>query len=127
MSCHNNLPEPTGAESGNTGLPASQDSARELTQISDAEFAVITNAAIDWQFLTAKGGGMARKSELDAWLMQRFCLTMGAAHEVSNFIESRRAFSADRDRLYWHTDETGRPEPQFEDYPDLAARFHISP
>lgn len=77
----------------------------EITDLTQDEFQTIWNAAIDWQFLTVKSGRMARKSDLDAWLMQRFGLSLCAAHTVANFVESKSYFVGAR----WIGP---RPEPE---------------
>ncbi len=92
---------------------------REMTGISDAEFSAIWNAAIDWQYLVIQAGGIARKSDLDAWLQNRFNLTLAAAHSISNYVESKALYQIRSGNIAWLADAAGRPAPERSQYPDL--------
>ena len=78
----------------------------------------IYNAGIDWQFLIIQGGGMARKSDLDAWLMARFGINEIDARDVSNTIEFRneRFYMISSGAVEWYERNAGRPAPLLEQY-----------
>ena len=78
--------------------------------------------AIDWQYLTIKAGGMARKSDCEDWLMKRTPgLTRGDAHEITNAIEGgARCYTCCPSGVEWHAENAGREEPRAETYPDTV-------
>lgn len=77
-------------------------------------------AAVDWQYLVVKSGGMARKSELDAWLMRRYDIDAFSARNISNAIDVEHCWRIDAENhVSWDRTVAGRPEPRFIDYPDL--------
>jgi len=87
------------------------------------ELGPIVRDALAWRYLTAKQGRMARKSDLDDWLMDRFGLSEIEARDISNYIESHYPFSfrIRGGRAEWSVKESGgMPEPKLSDYPDLA-------
>jgi len=89
-----------------------------LVGMSDQQFAAITNAAVDIQYLIVTGGGMATKTAVEDALMARFGLDRADAHTVTNFVESRRDFTVGSSGVLW---QAQRPEPQRADYPELLA------
>jgi len=81
------------------------------------------NAAIDYQYLVVKSGGMATKSLVDAFLIKRYGLSESEAHDISNHIEMMpRYFSTGREGIEWNEYNAKRPEPQLKDYPDLKPK-----
>ena len=81
----------------------------------------ILNAAEDWRYLIVQAGGMARKSDLDEWLMHRFNLTAYEARQCSNDCEYRHLqyFSILNDGVLWNERKAGRPAPTLEQYGGL--------
>ncbi len=71
--------------------------------------------AEDWKYLIVKAGGMARKSDLDDWLMARHGLTRGEAHDIANHVEyiNRQLWRTSYGSVAW---ALSRPEPTREDY-----------
>lgn len=91
------------------GAPSQGQQARTLQGMSDTEYQSLVNAAVDWQYLTVKAGGMARKSDLDAWLTSQYGLDQAAAHTISNAAETAdRQFMIGRNEVTWLGK---RPEP----------------
>jgi hypothetical protein len=89
--------------------------------MSDAEWNEATIAARDWQYLTAKAGRMATKTDLDYWLMKRYNIDMNMAHTIANYVERFLDFQTS-DGVQWNALAAKRPEPRYEDYPDIAPR-----
>lgn len=75
----------------------------------DARQAEMETAAVAWQYLTVKAGRMARKSDLDTWLMERYGIERHEAHRISNTVESRRHFTTGPEGVHWIG---AGPEPQ---------------
>jgi ribosomal protein S27AE len=75
---------------------------------ADKRYSEMQNAAVDWQYFTVKSGGMARKSDLDAYLRARFGLDAAEAHTISNSVESRADFIIEWGTVRW---TSTRPEP----------------
>ena len=96
---------------------------RELSSLSDDEYAAMRQAAVDWQYLTVLAGRMALKSQLDQWLMQRYGLTQDAAHTISNSTDDMMYFSTGEGRLHWSETTAERPAPDWSAYPDLAQAY----
>lgn len=73
-------------------------------------------AAEDWKYLVVKAGGMARKSDLDRWLMARYGISMSDAHDIANYVEYLNR------KLWWHLAgkiiwaQSDRIEPSYEQY-----------
>jgi len=73
--------------------------------------------AEDWKYLIVKRGGMARKSDLDDWLMARHGITQSEAHDIANEVEYRN-------RRLWRSGYSAgtiewaleRAEPTYEQY-----------
>ena len=89
----------------------------QLQGMSDEQFAAITDAAVDIQYLIIKSGAMATKTAVENVLIDRFNLDRSDAHTVVNFVESRRDFSVGGGRVTW---QAQRPEPKSWDYPELG-------
>ena len=90
--------------------------------LTPAGFDQAVKDAAAWQYLTVKAGGMARKSDLDRWLMKRFNIRAYDARGISNMVEQRYpfAFSTGSGGAYWKPYcIDGMPEPTSEQYPEL--------
>jgi len=80
--------------------------------------------AEEWQYLVVKGGGVARKSDMDAMLMQRFGIDATDARRISNRVTQGLRGErlpwvspyGDGGAVRWQAD---RPEPTLEQFPDL--------
>lgn len=97
---------------------------RELANVSEEEYQSIINAAIDWEYLTVKSGGMARKSDWDRWLMERYKLSQADARAISNRAGERISFRTGRRNEPVEWQDSTRPEPQFKDYPEIVSDEH---
>lgn len=71
--------------------------------------------AEDWKYLVVKAGGMARKSDLDRWLVARYGITVGEAHDIANHVEylNRRLWWKMNGELSW---ALARTEPTYAQY-----------
>ena len=88
--------------------------------LSDEQWNEILQAAIDWQYLIVLNGGMARKSDCDEWLMQRYGIVSCTAREITNTITSGpRYFICSNGGVEWMKHNAGRAAPKAEDYPDI--------
>ena len=114
--CGHFLPNDGPCVNCNTAKPA-----RELTSLTDDEYTAAQQAAIDWQYLTVSAGRMARKSELDQWLMQRYGLDQNAAHTISNSVDDKIHFRTGAAGVQWIESAAKRPAPSLASYPDMAA------
>ena len=97
------------------------------TDLTEAEFYRLLDMAVDWQYLTVLAGGMARKSDCEAWLMAR---TPGLAHidarSITNTItEGPRYFICRADGVDWQEFIAKRPSPKVGDYPDTVFEGRI--
>lgn len=93
------------------------DHHRYLDTLREKSFYIMLNAAVDWQYLTVKVGGMARKSDCDAWLMARYGIDECQARDITNTITSGpRHFITGNDGVSWIA---ARPESKEEDYPEI--------
>jgi len=92
---------------------------RDTRDLTDDEYLAMRQAAVDWQYLVIKAGGMARKSNLDAWLRRRYHLTEYAAHTISNSVDVERHYETRTEGVVWLAENAGRPAPTFADYPEL--------
>lgn len=81
----------------------------------------MVNAAIDWQYLIVLSGGMARKSDCEAWLSRRFGIDEYTGRQITNSITSGPvAFTcSSRDGVTWNEMVIGRPAPIAGDYLDI--------
>jgi len=100
---------------------------RDMTDLSDEEFSVIWNAAIDWQYLVIQAGGIARKSDLDAWLQKRFNLALVTAHTVSNYVEEKAFYKLQSGDVIWRESDAGRPAPVLADYNNIQVDVAAAP
>jgi hypothetical protein len=95
--------------------------------MTQEQYEQMIQAGIDWQYLIVLSGGMARKSDLDAWLMRRFGVDECEAHGIANAIEYQH-------RCYWVSNGNGgiawseynahRPAPTAEQYGGMDALTH---
>lgn len=91
-----------------------------FTSLSEEQFNEILQAAIDWQYLIVKSGGMARKSDCEAWLTARFGIDAYTGRQITNTITSGpRYFLCGSDGTEWLEYNAGRPAPKPEDYKDI--------
>ena len=91
-----------------------------LTDLTPEKFNEILRAAVDWQYLIVQSGGMARKSDCEAWLMPRYNIDHFTARQITNCITGGpRYFVCSRDGVEWLERAAGRPAPKPEDYPDI--------
>lgn len=79
------------------------------------EFIARVHLAEEWIYLTVKAGRMARKSDLDAWLMKRYNLSEYDARQISNQTTEglrgeRRPWAIGSDGIRWLAN---RPEPEW--------------
>lgn len=90
------------------------------TTLSEEQYNKILQAAVDWQYLVVKAGGMARKSDCEAWLMPRFSIDHYTARQITNTITGGpRYFLCGSGGVEWQEWVAGRPAPNAEDYPDI--------
>lgn len=88
--------------------------------MTEERYNQIKRAAVDWQYLVAKAGGMARKSDCEAWLMPRFNIDHYTARQITNDITSGPVyFWCGREGTVWNEFVARRPAPKPEDYPDI--------
>lgn len=90
------------------------------TDLTEGEFNRLLDMAVDWQYLIVLAGGMARKSDCEAWMMAR---TPGLSHSdartITNTItEGPRYFICRSQGVEWQEFIAGRPAPKFSEYPD---------
>ena len=111
-------PAQTPVEAPVTGATLPRD--LNVNRMSLDEYQGIERAAMDWKYLTVAGGGMARKSDLDEYLMAQFNLTQMAAREVTNSLDRYDHFRTGEGGVFWNEVEAGRPAPKWEDHPELA-------
>lgn len=92
--------------------------------MTEDQYNEIKQAAIDWQYLVASGGGIARKSDCEAWMIAHFAhydLDEFTARHITNQItEGPRYFMCARDGTTWQELVAGRPAPLIEQYPDIV-------
>lgn len=88
----------------------------DLQTMTDQQFEVVADAAVDIQYLIVKSGGMATKTKVEDVLMGRYQLSRGDAHTIVNFVESRQDFTVGSGRIRW---QANRPEPQPQQYPQM--------
>ena len=77
------------------------------------EFIERVHVAEEWQYLVVQSDGMARKSDLDAWLMERYGVSEMDARNISNQTTEglrgeRRPFYTQTTGAVWQAD---RPAP----------------
>lgn len=88
--------------------------------MTEQQYKEMIKAAIDWQYLIVLAGGMARKSDCDAWLMRRYGIDASTARDITNGItEGPRCFTCANEGVTWHRFAAGRPAPRPEDYTDI--------
>jgi len=88
--------------------------------LTESRWNEILQAAVDWQYLVVKAGGMARKSDCESWLIKRYSIEAYTARQITNTITSGPIyFYCGRDGTQWQTLTAGRPAPRAEDYPDI--------
>lgn len=91
-----------------------------FTNLTEEKFNEILQAAIDWQYLIVKSGGMARKSDCEAWLTRRYGIDNYTGRQITNTItEVPRYFVCGRDGTEWIEYNAKRPAPNPEDYQDI--------
>jgi endogenous inhibitor of DNA gyrase (YacG/DUF329 family) len=91
---------------------------KDPNRLTEEDYEKIKNAAIDWQYLVAIGGGMARKSDCEAWLTQRFGIDGYTGRTITNAItEGPINFYCGSEGTEW---VLSRPAPRIEDYPDIT-------
>lgn len=90
------------------------------TELTEEEYNQITQVAIDWQYLIVLSGGMARKSDCEAYLTKRFGIDAYTGRQISNGItEGPRYFTCGSSGVDWQEWVAHRPAPMAEDYPDI--------
>lgn len=90
------------------------------SDIAAEKFEAMKEAYIDWQFLVVQAGGIARKSDGDAWLMQRYGIDEYRARQITNQVtEGPRYFMTSRDGVEWQEWTARRPAPTPEQYPGI--------
>lgn len=88
--------------------------------MTEEKFNEIMQAAIDWQYLVVKAGGMARKSDCENWLMGRYPIDHYMARKITNAItEGPVYFHCGSDGTQWNGWVAMRSAPKAEDYPDI--------
>ena len=91
-----------------------------FTKLTEERFVEILRAAVDWQYLICKSGGMARKSDCEEWLAHRYGIDLYTGHQIMNMItEGPRYFCCGSDATEWSEWNAHRPAPNPEDYPDI--------
>lgn len=117
---------PAGAEASAVpdcpGGAAVHAPARQLSSadITPELFDEILRAAVDWQYLIVLSGGMARKSDCEAWLTMHFGIDTYTGRQITNTITSGPFyFVIGGDGVRWQEWVAGRPAPRPEDYPDI--------
>lgn len=82
--------------------------------ITEEEYLHLIRVAQDWQYLVYHNGGMARKSDLEDYLTERFGIDRDLGHTIGNRLE--QTFNPS-------TFDVDRPKPRIEDYPDIPGRY----
>lgn len=99
-----------------------QNPEQELSVLTNDEYLSMRQAATDWQYLVVLAGGMACKSNLDAWLRRRYHLTAGAARTISNSVSAELPpFQISNQGVVWMEARAQRPAPKPADYLDIQA------
>lgn len=81
----------------------------------------LQRAAEDVVYLIVESGGIATKSRVEDYLMERFAVDRYQAHRVMNDIESQnvRPFVVLDGGVYWNQIDMMRAKPSPEEYPTL--------
>jgi len=91
-----------------------------LMNVRSEKFEAMKQAAIDWQYLVAQGGGIARKSDCEAWLMTRYRIDDYEARRITNQItDGPIYFFCSSDGIEWQERTAKRPAPTREQYPEI--------
>ena len=86
------------------------------SKMSLGQYQAALHAANDWRYLTVISGGMATRSKLDTWLMQRYIINESDARTMSNAAESLpQAFRSGGDGTTWYDHVALRPAPTWDD------------
>lgn len=90
------------------------------SDIALEKFEAMKQAYIDWQYLVVQGGGIACKSDGEAWLMQRYGIDEYRARQITNQVtEGPRYFMVSREGVEWQEWTARRPAPTPEQYPEI--------
>lgn len=96
-----------------------------LSDLAAEKFEAMKEAYIDWQYLVVQGGGIARKSDGEAWLTARYGIDEYRARQITNQVtEGPRYFMVSREGVEWHSWTAGRPAPTREQYPEIEYRVY---
>jgi hypothetical protein len=98
------------------------------SDIALEKFEAMKEAYIDWQFLVVQGGGIARKSDGEAWLMQRYDIDEYRARQITNQVtEGPNYFMVSREGVEWQEWTARRPAPTPEQYPEIEFEVYERP
>ena len=89
---------------------------RTVTDLSEEELHNLMSVSKDWQYLVYRGGGVARKSDLEDWLTEHYQIDRYTGHIIGNHLTETFNPAA--------TWSEGRPAPKLSDYPDLWEKYH---
>ena len=84
--------------------------------MNEQQWDELWNTAIDVQYLIVKAGGMANKTIVEDYLMQRYSLDHYTIREATNYVMDKFYFRGGQ----WYDWNAKRPAPKFEDHPGLA-------
>lgn len=104
---------------------SADEQARYATAAADLaleRFEAMKQAYIDWQYLVVVGGGIARKSDGEAWLMARYGIDDYRARQITNQVtDGPTYFTISREGVEW---VANRPAPMAEQYPEIVFRVY---